>query len=190
MGDLGVRQLLAFNGWEAVANWLLVFVFATSGIAKLREPIPAAVAMMNFGVARAVRPASARALGGGEGLLGVALAFGLKYALGIAAALLVVFAFLIVRALLRGQRFSCGCYGSTDSPLSSWTLVRTVALFSIAAAAFYQLNRHGTDILGAQRLIAAVAGAAVFAVVVLVGRTVPLLRWNTIRPARREALNV
>jgi len=117
-----------------IVMWLLAFVFAWSGITKLRQPLLAAMAMVDFGVVRRVQPVLGYLLGAVETLLALGLAFKLlpRLTLSITFFLLCVFTLLIARSLWRGEDFACFCFGESDSKLSKWTLARTgsIALFA------------------------------------------------------------
>lgn len=180
---------VSMSNWVGVAMWLLAAVFATSGVAKVVRPIPAAVAMMNFGVTRSVRRRAAYALGIAETILAITIASGAlpRLALGIAAGLLAVFSGLIALTLVRGRRFSCGCFGAEGAPLSGWTLARTASLLLISVLA---LNRAGASEVASSfstELLEAVTGVALFGAAALVSTTGGLVRWNAISypPQRR-----
>lgn len=59
-----------------IAIWFLAFIFTWSGIAKMRRPTLAAMAMVDFGVVRHLRPRLGFALGTIELLLALFLALG------------------------------------------------------------------------------------------------------------------
>src|ERR671915_2074426 len=59
-----------------IAVWILAIVFVWSGVAKLRQPTLAAVAMMDFGGLRRVRPRLGSALGAAELLVALSLVTG------------------------------------------------------------------------------------------------------------------
>jgi uncharacterized membrane protein YphA (DoxX/SURF4 family) len=120
-----------------IVRWFLAFVFAWSGVVKLRNPVLAAMAMVDFAVVPHVYPLLGRLLGAFEFLLALALAFNLlsRPALWVAFLLLVLFTLLIGRSLWAGDKFACFCFGETDSSLSGWTLARTGALALLAGAA-------------------------------------------------------
>lgn len=123
---------------SAVAGGLAAVLFFSGGT-KLLDPAPAAAAMARFGVVRRARAAHARALGVGEVLLGAALLVPQRgfsvLALAAAAALFALFAALQAKALRRGERFACGCFGDDDEPISSRSVARTAALCAAAVAA-------------------------------------------------------
>src|SRR5918999_5905361 len=118
-----------------IAVWILAIVFVWSGVAKLRKPTLAAVAMMDFGVLRRVRPRLGSALGAAELLLALLLITGALPALflPVTAGPLLLFLLLIARSLWSGKDFACFCFGEADSKLSSWTLIRTATLALLAS---------------------------------------------------------
>ncbi len=120
---------------EGIGVWILAIIFAWSGIAKLRRPALAAMAIVDFGVLRRARPRLGRALGGAELLLALFLATGTLPVLSmpIAAGLLWLFVLLIAKSLWVGEKFACFCFGDADSKLSRLTLVRTAALAVLAS---------------------------------------------------------
>jgi hypothetical protein len=108
-----------------------------AGIAKLRRPQLAAMAIVDFGMAVHARRSLGVAVGSLEVVLAAALAshvFPRAFA-GAAALVLATFAVVIGRSLLRGERFACFCFGSA-APLSAWTLTRALLLFALAALVF------------------------------------------------------
>ncbi|HEX5847916.1 MAG TPA: MauE/DoxX family redox-associated membrane protein [Rubrobacter sp.] len=161
-----------------IAIWVLVIVFAWSGLAKLRRPTLAAMAMNDFGVIRKIRPGLGSALGAMELLLAVALVTGMipVLTLPFTAGLLWLFVLLIARSLWLGKDFSCFCFGDGDSRLSRLTLVRTTALALLATALVaVPLRYAGFDQV---YLLQAVSAAALVGTIVLSSRIPSLLRWN------------
>src|SRR3712207_435418 len=130
----GALQLLSAPTGYGIGVWVLGIIFTWSGVAKLRRPTLAAMAMMDFGVLRRVRPRLGSALGAAELLLAEFLATGVLAGifLPFAAALLWFFALLIARSLLAGEDFACFCFGDGDTRLSGLTLLRTVTLALLA----------------------------------------------------------
>ena len=171
-------QLITAPTGYGIAVWILAIVFAWSGVAKLRRPTLAAVAMMDFGVLRRVRPALGSALGAVELLVALSLATGMLAVifLPITAGLLWFFVLLIAKSLLSGEDFACFCFGETDSRLSRLTLVRTVALALLASVlAFAPLSYAGFD---QTYLLQAISAAAFVGAIVLGSQIARLLRWN------------
>ena len=161
-----------------IAIWVLVIVFAWSGLAKLRRPTLAAMAMNDFGVIRKIRPGLGSALGAIELLLAVALVTGMipVLTLPFTAGLLWLFVLLIARSLWLGKDFSCFCFGDGDSRLSRLTLVRTTVLALLATALVaVPLRYAGIDQV---YLLQAVSAAALVGTIVLASRIPSLLRWN------------
>jgi hypothetical protein len=127
-----------------VHNSALLFlaaVFVWSGTAKLRRPTLTALALVDFGLAESVKPRLGVVLASSE--LGVAALLilgaveGAPYrtlATSVALVLLMSFVALITRALIRGERFACFCFGDAGAGLSRFTLVRAGALAALALA--------------------------------------------------------
>ena len=128
-----LRLLTAPTGY-GIAVWILAIIFVWSGVAKLRRPTLAAMAMMDFGVLRRVRPRLGSALGAAELLLALSLIAGVLPALvlPVTAGLLWFFVLLILKGLLSGKDFSFFCFGDSSSWLFRLTLVRTAALYLIS----------------------------------------------------------
>jgi hypothetical protein len=161
-----------------IAVWILAIVFAWSGVAKLRRPTLAAVAMMDFGVLRRVRPGLGSALGAAELLVALSLATGTLPVifLPVTAGLLWFFVLLIAKSLLSGEDFACFCFGETDSRLSRLTLVRTATLALLASVlAFAPLPYAGFD---RTYLLQAISAAAFVGTIALGSQIARLLRWN------------
>jgi methylamine utilization protein MauE len=161
-----------------IAVWILAIVFVWSGVAKLRQPTLAAVAMMDFGVLRRVRPRLGSALGAAELLLALLLISGTLPALflPVVAGLLWLFVLLIAKSLLSGEDFACFCFGDAESRLSRLTLVRTGALALLASVlAVAPLPYASFD---RTYLLQAISAAAVVGTIALGSQIAKLLRWN------------
>jgi Methylamine utilisation protein MauE len=161
-----------------ITVWILAIVFVWSGVAKLRQPILAAVAMMNFGVLRRVRPRLGSTLGAAELLLALLLITGTLPALflPVTAGLLWLFVLLIAKSLLSGKDFACFCFGDADSRLSRLTLVRTGALALLASVmAIVPLPYASFD---RTYFLQAIPAAAFVGTIVLGSQIAKLLRWN------------
>jgi hypothetical protein len=160
--------------------WLLAFVLAWSGVAKIRRPALAAIAMVDFRVVGRPLPA----LGLGLGLVEVGLALGLALRVQpvvvatLASLLLLSFSFVIARSLLAGGRFPCHCFGDGDSAdISAVTLVRAAALASLAIAVAIASFRSGTALeLSQAEATAATSGLATLATVVLLAAIARLVQ--------------
>lgn len=174
-------HLLQVPPAAGIALWLLVGVFTWSGIAKLRRPALAALAMVDFGVARRGYPWMGRALGAAEAALAAALIVVPHPALAVATGLLWLFVVLVARSLLGGEQFACFCFGDSGDRLSTWTLARTTALALLSTTLLLapplSLLAQGT----AQHSLYAVGGAAMLGISVLARRVHSLLRWNSLR---------
>lgn len=161
----------------------LSVVFMWSGLAKLRDPWIAAMAMVDFGVIARPRVVLGRALAVGEFALGLTLAASL-WAPGWAAAIiasvtalvLAIFTVLIARALRRGASFACYCFGHGDGDISRAALARTAALTALAAALAVGAADLGASFTGEERALGLVAGVAAVGTLVLITRAAPLYR--------------
>ena len=161
-----------------IAVWVLAIIFVWSGLAKLRRPALAAMAINDFGILRRIRPGLGSALGAMELLLALALITATLpvIVLPVTAGLLWFFVLLIARSLWLGKDFSCFCFGDADSRLSRVTLLRTIALAVLATAlVVVPLRYAGFDQI---YLLQALSAAALVATVVLASRIPSLLRWN------------
>jgi Methylamine utilisation protein MauE len=171
-------ELMTGPAGYGIAIWVLAIIFVWSGLAKLRRPALAAMAINDFGILRRIRPGLGSALGAVELLLALALITGALavVVLPVTAGLLWFFVLLIARSLWLGKDFSCFCFGDADSRLSRFTLVRTIALALLATAlAVVPLRYAGFD---QTYLLQAVSAAALVGAIVLASRIPSLLRWN------------
>jgi hypothetical protein len=164
-----------------IGVWILGIIFVWSGVAKLRRPTLAAMAMMDFGVLRRVRPRLGSALGAAEVLLALFLITGTLPVLfvPVTAGLLWFFVLLIARSLRSGQDFPCFCFGGADSRLSRLTLVRTAALAvlaSVLAVAAPEVGRYAG--FSETYVLQAVSAAAFVGAILLGNQISKLLRWN------------
>lgn len=166
---------------EAMLRWILVVVFSVSGIAKLRRPTLAAVAIVDFGVASKVRPWAGSALGAAEFLLALLLAvrLGTPVVEATAFLLLALFTALMWRSVKRNDSFPCFCFGDSSEVVTYRTFFRTSALAAIGAtvAGF----AGGGPVSYAHELYAAVGGVAVAATTSLISRVPSLIRWNALK---------
>lgn len=158
---------------------VLTIVFAWSGMAKLRRPALAALALVDFGVTRRVWPALGRMLGMAEAGLAALLATGVfaRPAIGGTAVILWLFVALIARSVWAGERFPCFCFGDGEAPLSGATLARTLALAALATALALASSPAGPGNL-AGRVAQAVAAGALVSTVVLASYLRRLVEWN------------
>jgi hypothetical protein len=154
----------------------VALVFGWAGAAKLRRPALAAMAMVDFGVARRARPGFGRGLGAVEVALALVLASGFEQraALAVAGAICAVFALVIGRSLVRGDTFACFCFGDSSAALSSRTLVRTLSLGALAVTTAVLSAPAVPDM---QTLVLDGVGAvALLASLTILARIDPLLR--------------
>ena len=161
-----------------IAIWVLAIIFVWSGVAKLRRPTLAAVAMNDFGIFRRVRPRLGGTLGVVEVLLALSLIAGTFpiVVLPVTAGLLWLFVLLIARSLWSGKDFSCFCFGDADSRLSRLTLVRTIALALLASALVVVPLRYAR--FDQIYLLQAISAAGLVGAILLASRIPRLLRWN------------
>lgn len=113
---------------------MVAAVFLLSGFSKVRRPFAAALAIARFGLLPNVNVWAGRAAGAVEIAIAVALILwpSLVLPLVAASALLVVFVALIAKALVRGDKFHCACFGARGEPIAVTTLARTLALLGVA----------------------------------------------------------
>lgn len=178
--SLGQSLLDAWTGptGTGLTAWFLAAVIAISGIAKLRRPALASMAMVDFGVVRQVRPELGLGLGIGELALAVALPIVPMPAGVIAAAVLWLFAVLIARATLSGAAFPCFCFGEADQVVSRVTLARTTALALLASLVAWGA-RAGNVVIADESLLQMTVAGAVLGLIVLSSRVPGLVRWNS-----------
>lgn len=191
MGD-GFEQL--WKGIEAVADaaakpsvfsiavLILASVFVLSSLPKMRQPELAAFALADFGITRRVHRRVGFAAGLGELILAATLGGAAVWTselrsipLICASLLLWLFAALLVRALLSSKDFACFCFGSGESSISEWTLLRTVALALAATLLAISAARPASSLTGAEIVLQAVTAASV------VGAAVLTSRWPVVR---------
>ena len=161
-----------------IAVWILAIIFVWSGLAKLRRPALAAMALTDFGILRRVRPRLGGALGAVELLLALVLITGTLSVvfLPLAAGLLWFFVLLIARSLWSGKDFSCFCFGDADSRLSRLTLIRTTALAVLASLLVAAPQPYGS--FDQFYLLQAISAVAFVGTIALASQTAKLLRWN------------
>lgn len=122
-------------------------VFIWSGVAKLRQPMLAAMAIMDFGLLSRVNRSIGSLAGIFELGLGVILVSGrLPLTTTIMAMTMFgAFSLLIARSLRRGKNFACYCFGDSDAKLSRLTLFRSVALMLVSATIVWSLLVNPLD---------------------------------------------
>jgi hypothetical protein len=174
-------QLVTAPAGYGIAVWVLTIIFVWSGVAKLRRPALAAMAITDFGVLRRVRPRLGSALGAAEVLLALFLATGTlpMLFLPVTAGLLWIFVLLIARSLFSGEDFACFCFGDGDSRLSRLTLARTAALALLASVLALAPPLTGSYAgFDETYLLQAVSAAALVGAIMLGSQVPRLLRWN------------
>lgn len=189
---LGVRASPMASG---VATWFLIGIFLLSGTGKLRQPVLAAMAMVDFGVLRRVHPRLGWALGTTEVALACVLVLDALGRVGflrlppvIAAALLWLFVLLIARALRAGEHFACCCFGDVGSSLSPWTLARTAILALLATGLALSPPNALQWPSGSAVVLEALIAAALLGMIALGLRILDLVRWDHAIAGGRRAV--
>jgi hypothetical protein len=164
----------------------LAVVFGWSGVSKIRRPGLSAMTLVDFGVARRVRPAHGTALGAAELMLAAALIAGAAYggwpaqAANLAALIVLAsFTAAIAKSLSEGNATPCACFGGTQAPLSRASLARTGALMLVAIVSVALGWNREPVAAPSDAIFAAVSGLAVVAVTVLTVHIKHLLGWNS-----------
>lgn len=139
LANLGTELLALVSQphWHGVGAFVIALTFLVSGLAKLRRPDLAGMALVDFGIARRASPSLGATLGGSEVLLAIAVALPATREFGLicAAGVLSSFVVLLFRALHAGGRFPCFCFGDASERLSVWSVVRSLGLALLAAVA-------------------------------------------------------
>ena len=171
-------DLLTTPAGYGIAIWILAIIFVWSGLAKLRRPTLAAIAVNDFGVLSRVRPRIGGALGAAELLLALSLIVGAPpvVLLPVTAGLLWIFVLLIARSLRLGKDFSCFCFGDSDSRVSRVTLVRAAALAVLASTLVLAPLPYAS--FDQTYLLQAISAGAFVGVIALGSRIPKLLRWS------------
>lgn len=128
------------NAWVlASASGGCAAVFLWAGVAKLRNPFPASLAIVRFGLLKRVTPGAGRVAGAIESLAGTLLLLApfALWAWALPSLLALAFVGMTARALLRGQRFDCACFGSGKSEIGTGTLVRAGVLLVVSVGAMF-----------------------------------------------------
>lgn len=117
----------------------LAMIFGWTGIAKSRNPRAAAMAMVDLGFGRRVRPHLGRLLAAAEIGLAASLAVGTAFlpalsqlCLVAAAVLLWLFTSVVAHGARSEEQVSCFCFGESEDVISGFTVFRTAALASLA----------------------------------------------------------
>lgn len=168
-----------------IGLWLLAGVFAWSGLAKIRSPAVAALALVDFRLASSARRRWGRGLGGAELVLAAILAIGAVvgyplavFPLAATVILLAFFCALITRSLLAGEEFPCACFGNADSTLSPLSLVRTGCLALLALCLVLATPDGGATVGEQQIVLQLLTAAATMAIVVQTAQAARLVRMT------------
>jgi hypothetical protein len=171
------------NDVYRIGLWLLAGVFTWSGVAKVRNPAVAALALVDFRLVETPRRGLGRAVGIAElalaALLGVSAIVGRPLAAVPLAAALVLLAFfcaLIGRSLLAGEQFPCACFGNAESTLSRLTLLRTGSLALLALVLLAAAPTGSAAVAADDVALQLVTAAALLAVLVHAAQAVHLIR--------------
>jgi hypothetical protein len=124
--------------WAEGARYALAGIFVVSAVAKVaRRGGPGPQDALALGVPAPLAPVVGVALPAFEGILAVLLiAVPARWPSVVALVFLVGVTLLIVRALARGVRTPCRCFGGLSArPLSGRAVLRNLALIGLAAAA-------------------------------------------------------
>jgi uncharacterized membrane protein YphA (DoxX/SURF4 family)/thiol-disulfide isomerase/thioredoxin len=174
------------------ARVLLAAVFATAGIAKLRDRPGTQDSLQEFGVPKSLVSPFALALPLAELATAVALVPRPSAQWGGLAALILLLAFIagISRALARGEAPDCNCFGQIHSePAGRGTVVRNIALAAVATLVV--VEGPGPSVIGwiadrsAAELVAVGAGAAALAAVIWA-----IALWRENRALKLEVADV
>lgn len=176
---------LGSSDTHVVGVWIIALVLTWSGTAKVRHPVEAAGALLDFGVSSRLRPGLGAALGWGELAVAALVVLSLPAgaaphaaALAVATALFGAFTVLLARSLRNGRQFPCRCFGSDDAPLSRFTLVRAGMLAVLAGLLLAGALGLAPAADDAPLALAGVVAAALVMGVALLATLPRLLRWN------------
>jgi hypothetical protein len=179
-----ISALLDDPGY-GVAMWAFVGIFVWSGLAKIKAPALAALAMADLGIAQNPRVTLGRLAGLAELTLAALVAFGAVargqlavVAIGSAAAVLWAFTVLLARAFASGSRAPCFCFGDSDAPLSRLAVARTFALATAATGLALAPGPQRADATANALILEIVSAFALLSVAALVIQGHKLLRWN------------
>lgn len=114
---------------------ILGIVFLISSYSKLKNPIGFAQAIENYKIFGALLSRwGAIFIPALEFILAILLITGrwMKETFIITAALFTIFDVMIIQAYLRGLDISCGCFGSSHSPIDIWKFVENGIFTALA----------------------------------------------------------
>ncbi len=176
-----------------IARMGLAAVFAVAAVGKLSSLERTRESLAGFGVSQALVVPTSIALILGEVAVAVLLippATAVAAAVG-AAALMLVFSVAIVRAMGRGERPDCNCFGQVHARPVGWgTVGRNVAIGAVAVvlAAGGPGASIGRALSGVDPLAAVAIGVLVVVLIGLTWFSLELFRQNGRLLARLEAL--
>lgn len=151
------------GGVNACLLGVVAATFGYAGATKLLRPFPIALALTHFGLATRIRPRVGRTIGAAEGLIAVSLVATSSAVFAFFAAVISTgFAVLLGLALVQGKSFDCGCFGSQSSPVSRFSVLRSVGLASAAAVSGIVTVVSHPPTLN-QRLLGFLAGSLILA---------------------------
>jgi hypothetical protein len=169
LGDAaaGVVRWLTADSASLLVAWTLALTLAWSGVAKVRRPLLAALAMVNFRVISRPRSGPGRALGVAElTITGMLAGVSISSVLGTLGAVLAVitfaaFSFVLARSLLAGETFECNCFGDSHATISTGTLFRAGAFAVLAGLLAGRLVTDPPTASTAQSAATATTAAAI-----------------------------
>lgn len=167
MGGFGALIAVAVDFAAAIRSHIVLeigyaflgLMFAVAATGKLRAPRLAALAIVDFGLARRPLPIFGFILGLCEALLAVGLITRWSPLLvsALASALLFCFTLLLASAWIRKREFPCRCLIGQASIAAS--LVRTFALLSLALLLYSSAELVSSDLISGSLSLVVAAGS-------------------------------
>jgi hypothetical protein len=162
MADL-VRQLGSTIGSDAllgIALDLVGITFVISGLQKMRNPLMASFAFVDYRVATRARPWLGMALGTWEVGLGAWLLLRLAGPAGAGTACVVLsfFSYVLAREVGAGRQHPCYCFGAAEAALSWVTVARTASLAAVAGVVMMLASWHAPATVAALQQFVVAAG--------------------------------
>ena len=160
-----LRHLVTSEPVPFAARLALAGLLATGGLYKLRHPLIAAIAMVNFRIIRQPRKSAAYPVGTVEiltaGMLLVPWPSVVLAGCSLAGCLCFGFAFLIGRAIRVRDRFPCHCLSGADDEVSVVTLLRAAAMVAAAVVGAAGPFERGVAVPAAEVSVPGIGLAAV-----------------------------